>query len=99
MFENVQVIVKQIILDQLCLSMFEFEFQTDVLVFRYFTNIFAEALVPLNPCRWPAFAGGSTMVNDMPEFEDKIQTPFNSLIVAKESFETSLCDVQWRYRL
>lgn len=39
---------------------------------RYFPNIFAEGLVPLNPRRWPAFAAGSAMGSDMPEFGDKI---------------------------
>ena len=28
---------------------------------HYFPNIFAKALVPLNPRRWPAFAAGSAM--------------------------------------
>ena len=35
---------------------------------NYFPNIFAEALVPLNPQRWPAYLGRSAMVNDMQEF-------------------------------
>ena len=39
------------------------------------------------------------MASDMPEFGDKIQTPFNNLIVAKEYLETSKSDVQWRDRL
>lgn len=56
---------------------------------RYFPNIFDEALVPLNPRRWPAFVAGSTMASEMPEFSDKIQTPLNNLIVAKEYLETS----------
>jgi len=43
---------------------------------EYFPNIFAEALVPVNPIRWPSFVGGSAMSSDMPEFSDKIQTPF-----------------------
>ena len=65
---------------------------------HYFPNIFAEALVPINPRRWPAFAAGSAMASEMPEFGDKIQTPFNNLLVAKEYLETSQSDVQWRDR-
>ena len=66
---------------------------------QYFPNMFAQALVPFNPHRWPAFIAGSAMANDMPEFGDKIQTLFNNLIVAKEYLETSLCDVQYRDRI
>ena len=65
---------------------------------HYFPNIFAKALVPLNPCRWPAFAAGSAMASEMPKFGDKIQTPLNNLVVAKEYLETSKSDVQWRDR-
>lgn len=64
-----------------------------------FPNLFAKALVPLNPRRWPAFAAGSAMASDIPEFGDKIQTPLNNLIVAKEYLETSKSDVQWRDRI
>ncbi len=66
---------------------------------HYFPNIFAEALVPLNPRKWPAFVAGSAMASEMPEFGDKIQTPFNNLLVAKEYLETSQSDVQWRDRI
>lgn len=66
---------------------------------HYFPNIFAEALVPLNPRRWPAFVAGSTMASEMSDFGDKIQTPFNNLLVAKEYLETSQSDVQWRDRI
>jgi len=65
---------------------------------HYFPNIFAKALVPLNPHRWPAFAAGSAMASEMPEFGDKIQTPLNNLVVAKEYLETSKSDEQWRDR-
>ncbi len=34
----------------------------------------------------------------MPEFVDKVQTPVNNLIVAKEYLETSKSDLQWRDR-
>ena len=66
---------------------------------HYFPNIFAEALVPINPRRWPAFAAGSAMASEMPEFGDKIQTPFNNLIVTKEYLETLQSDVQYRDRI
>ena len=65
---------------------------------HYFPNIFVKALVPLNPRRWPAFAAGSEMASEMPEFGDKIQTPLSNLVVAKEYLETSKSDVQWRDR-
>jgi len=61
---------------------------------EYFPNLSAKALVPLNPRRWPAFVAGSAAASDMPEFGDKIQTPFNNLVVAKEYLETSKSDVQ-----
>lgn len=61
----------------------------------YFPNMFAEALVPLNPMRWPSFTAGSAMSSDMPEFGDKIKTPFENLVVAKEYLETSQSDIQW----
>lgn len=65
---------------------------------HYFPNIFAEALVPLNPQRWPAYLAGSAMSSDMPEFGDKVATPFTNLVTAKEYLETSQSDVQWRDR-
>ena len=63
---------------------------------NYFPNIFAEALVPLNPQRWPAYLAGSAMASDMPEFGDKVATPFTNLLTAKEYLETSQSDVHWR---
>jgi hypothetical protein len=66
---------------------------------EYFPSMFAEALVPVNPMRWPSFIAGSAMASDMPEFADKIKTPFENLVVAKEYLETSHSDVQWRDRL
>ena len=65
---------------------------------NYFPNIFAEALVPLNPQRWPAYLAGSAMASDMPEFGDKVATPFTNLLTAKEYLETSQSDIQWRDR-
>ena len=63
------------------------------------SSIFAEALAPINPRRWPAFTAGSAMASDMPDIKDKIQTPLDNLRVAKEYLETSQSDVQWRGRL
>jgi hypothetical protein len=60
----------------------------------YFPNIFAEALVPLNPRRWPAYLAGSAMSGDMPEFSDKVAAPFTNLLTAKKYLETSQSDVQ-----
>ena len=42
--------------------------------------MFAEALVPINPHRWPAFV----LASEMPELGDRIKTPFENLVVAKE---------------
>ena len=63
------------------------------------SSIFAEALAPINPRRWPAFTAGSSMASDMPEIKDKLQTPLDNLRVAKEYLETSQSDLQWRARL
>jgi len=60
--------------------------------------MFAEALIPINPQRWPAFTAGSIAESEMPEFGDKIQTPLSNIIVAKEYLETSQSDIQWRSR-
>lgn len=42
---------------------------------EYFPNLFAEALVPINPARWVPFASGSALGSDMPELGDKFRTP------------------------
>jgi len=55
--------------------------------------------VPINPRRWPAFTAGSSMSSDMPDINDKLQTPLNNLRVAKEYLETAQSDIQWRARL
>lgn len=69
------------------------------LLAKYLPNIFAEALIPLNPTRWPTFAAGSFFNSDMPEFTDKLTIPQHNLIVAKEYLETSQSDTQWRDRV
>ncbi len=63
------------------------------------SSMFAEALVPINPRRWPAFTAGSSMSSDMPDIKDKLQTPLDNLRVAKEYLETAQSDIQWRDRL
>ena len=64
----------------------------------YFPNMFSEALVPINPIRWLSYTAGSALSIDMPALGDKIKTPFQNLLVAKEYLETSQSDVQWRDR-
>ena len=32
----------------------------------YFSNLFPEAFVSLNPQRWPVYVAGNAMVSDMP---------------------------------
>lgn len=71
---------------------------------KWFPHLFAKALVPplivpINPDKWPAFVAGSAMASNMPELGDKIKTPLNNLVVAKEFLETSKSDIQWRDRL
>jgi len=63
-----------------------------------FPNFFAEALIPVNPQRWLGYLAGSISTSEMTEFNDKVTTPFNNLLVAKEYLETSQSDVQWRDR-
>ena len=63
---------------------------------QWFPNLFADALVPVNPIRWPASITGSAMASNMPELGDKLKTPFNNLIVATEYLGTSKSDLQWR---
>jgi hypothetical protein len=63
------------------------------------SSMFAEALMLINPSRWPAFMAGSALASDMPDIKDKLQTPLDNLRVAKEYLETSQRDLQWRTRL
>jgi len=68
--------------------------QRSTILEKYFPNMFAEALVPINPIRWPAFLAGSASISEMPELSDKLRTPFENLVVAKEYLETSQSDIQ-----
>jgi hypothetical protein len=61
-------------------------------------SIFAEALVPLNPHRWPAYSAGSSMASNMAEPKDKLDTPLANLLTMREYLETSKSDAQWRDR-
>lgn len=62
--------------------------------------MFAEGLVmPLNPHRWPAYAAGSVASSEDKDFDGKIKTPLDNLIVAKEYIETAQSDGQWRARV
>lgn len=62
------------------------------------SSIFAEALVAINPGRWPAFTAGSSMASNMRDIKDKLQTPLDNLRVANEYLETAQSDTQWRDR-
>jgi hypothetical protein len=73
--------------------------QRSTILEEYFPNLFAEALVPINPTRWPAFLAGSASASDMSELSEKLRTPFENLVVAKEYLETSQSDIQWRDRI
>lgn len=60
--------------------------------YNYFPS--AEALVPINPRRWPAFGAGSAIVSESPQIVDKVLNPLDNLRVAAEYLETSKSDVQ-----
>lgn len=62
------------------------------------SSIFAEALVPINPIRWPAYAAGSILTTEDPDFMDKLKRPFNNLEVMKEYIDSPKSDVQYRDR-
>jgi len=62
------------------------------------SSLFVEALIPINPHRWPAFTAGSIMASDMRDFNNKLQNPVDNLIAARDYLETSHSDVQWRDR-
>jgi hypothetical protein len=66
----------------------------------YSRSTWAEALVPINICQWPAFTTGSAAASDIPSLGEKIQTPIDNIIVivAKEYLQTSQNDIQWRAR-
>lgn len=61
-------------------------------------SIFAEALAPVNPHRWPAYSAGSSMASNMAEPNDKLDTPLANLLTMREYLETSKSDAQWRDR-
>ena len=48
----------------------------------YFSNIFAEALVPINPSKWPIFSTGSAIPSDSLKIIDNALTPLENLRVA-----------------
>lgn len=66
---------------------------------KWFPNLFAEALIPINPHKWPSFVAGSAMASNMPDLIDKLDTPRQNLIVAKEYLASSKSDIQWRDRV
>ena len=63
------------------------------------SSIFAEALIPMNPTKWVSYAAGIVTSSDMIDLSDKLGTPFNNIVVAKEYLETSKSDIQYRDRL
>lgn len=65
---------------------------------RWFPNFFAEALIPINPHKWPSFIAGSAMASEMPNLIEKLDTTRQNLIVAKEYLASSKSDIQWRGR-
>lgn len=66
---------------------------------RSTTSVFVEALVPLNPYRWPAFIAGSSSTSDLPDLTGKLGTLFANLQVAQEYLATAKSDLQYRDRL
>lgn len=65
----------------------------------YFLGLFDDALILINSRRWLYFTAVSALTSDMPELGDKIQTPIDNLVVAREYLETAQSDLQWRARL
>lgn len=59
----------------------------------------ADALVPINVYKWPAFTAGSSAGSDMPDLSGKLGTPFANVQVAQEYLATAKSDVQYRSRL
>jgi hypothetical protein len=55
-------------LEDIKTSNFKSENHDSSILQTYFPNMFAEALVPINPIRWPSFIAGSAISSDMPEF-------------------------------
>ena len=51
-----------------------------------------DALIPVNPNKWPAFVAGGAAASDMPDLSGRVGTPFANLQVAKEYLETSKSD-------
>lgn len=66
-----------------------------------FPNVFAEALVmPINPSHWPAYVTGSAAANSETQtIEEKLTTPIDNVIVAKEYLESSQSDIEYRDRV
>lgn len=58
----------------------------------------ADALVPINVNKWPAFIFGSAAGSDMPDLSAKLGTPFANVQVAQEYLATAKSDVQYRSR-
>jgi hypothetical protein len=54
--------------------------QRSTILEEYFPNMFAEALVPINPTRWPAFLAGSASASDMRSIFDLISSHLNRYI-------------------
>jgi len=54
----------------------------------------AEALIPINPRRWPAFTTGSAIASESTEIVDKVLNPLDNVRVAAEFLETSKSDNQ-----
>ena len=71
---------------------------SDGILQTYFPSMFAEALVPVNPVRWPSYVAGSFFSSDMPELGDKLKPPLENLQVTTEYLGTPYSDIRWRDR-
>ena len=65
-----------------------YDFNMILLLQTYFSNIFAEALVSINPIRSFFYTARSALSSDMDKLEDKIKIFLENLIVVKEYLET-----------
>jgi hypothetical protein len=63
---------------------------------QYVPSMFSKSWISIKIKRWSFFAASSINSSDIPRFGDKIKTPFENLIVAKEYLEMYQNYLQWR---
>ena len=74
------------------------ESNSGVSSFSSSSSIFVEALIPVNVGRLPPYLAGSIMRSDIPEFVDKVKTPFSNIEAMKDYLNYTKSDVQYSNR-